>query len=314
LDAERDNLRAAFEYLLASGVTEETLELVEAVWPFWLFRGYFEEGRRWAEKAVKQSSDSPSKLRTWVVSTLGEFLRFQGKFEEAIEAKNEALAVARELGEVRMVAATLHDLGEIYMQMGDREQARRLHEEALVLRRQDGRRVGIAHALVGLGDLALVEGDFERARSIYEEILETGRESGEIDFEANGLLSLAEVARRENEHARANELVREGLEVAVELGSVPRIVQALETLAALACAKGPPERAARLIGACEQLRLTTGFAQFDDAATYARTVEAARTQLGSEAFDREHSAGAMLSREEVIAYAVEGLSAQAAKG
>jgi predicted ATPase len=314
LDAERDNLRAALEYLLASRVTEETLELVEAVWPFWLFRGYLEEGRSWAEKAVKRSSDTPSKLRSWVVSTLGEFLRFQGKFEEAIEAKNEALAVARELGEVRIVAATLHDLGEIYMQMGDREQARRLHEEALVLRRQDGRRIGIAHALVGLGDLALIEGDFERARSIFEEVLETGRESGESDFEANGLLSLAEVARRENEHVRANELLREGLAVAVELGSVLRIVQALETLAALACVEGHTERAARLIGASEQLRRETGYAQFDDAATYAQTVKAARTQLGSEAFDRERSAGAMLTREEAIACAIEGLSEHPVKG
>jgi hypothetical protein len=100
----------------------------------------------------------------------------------------------------------------------------------------------------------------------------------------------------------------------VEFGSVLRIVQALETLAALASADGPPARAARLIGASEQLRQETGFAIFDDAATYARTVEAARTQLGSEAFDRERSAGAMLSREAVIAYANEGLNTQAAKG
>jgi non-specific serine/threonine protein kinase len=213
-----------------------------------------------------------------------------------------------------MVAATLHDLGEIYMQMGDREQARKLHEEALVLRRQDGGRVGIAHALSGLGDLALVEGDLERARSIYEEILETGRESRETDFEAGGLLSLAEVARRENDYVRANKLLQEGLATAVELGSVLRIVQALETLAALECVEGSPERAARLIGGCEQLRRETGFAMFDDAATYARTVEAARTQLGSGAFDRERSAGAMLSRDAVIAFAVEGLSARGAKG
>jgi predicted ATPase/class 3 adenylate cyclase len=314
MDAERDNLRAALDYLLATGETDAALTLVEVVWPFWLFRGYLEEGRRWVERAVSQSSDTPSKLRTWVVGLLGEFLRFQGKFEEAIEAKNEALVVARDLGEVRMVAATLHDLGEIYMQMGDREQARRLHEEALVIRRRDGGRIGIAHALIGLGDLALLEGDLERAQAIFEEILEVGRESGERDFQAGGLLSLAEVARRENDHARAGELVREGLAVAVEFGSVLRIVGALETLAALASANGPPERAARLIGACERLRQETGFAIFDDAATYARTVEAARTQLGSEAFDRERSAGAMLSREEIIAFAVEGLSAQGAKG
>jgi hypothetical protein len=157
---------------------------------------------------------------------------------------------------------------------------------------------------VGLGDLALVEGDFERARSIYEEVLEAGREFGESDFEANGLLSLAEVARRENDYMRTNKLVREGLAIAVELGSVVRIVQALETLAALAGAEGPPERAARLIGGCEQLRRETGFALFDDAATYARTVETTRTQLGSEAFDRERSAGAMLTRDGIVTYAV----------
>ena len=125
-----------------------------------------------------------------------------------------------------------------------------------------------------------------------------------VDAYANGLLSLADVARRENDYVRTNELVREGLAIAVELGSVVRIVQALETLAALASAEGPPERAARLIGGCEQLRRETGFALFDDAATYARTVETARTQLGSEAFDRERSAGAMLTRDGIVAYAV----------
>jgi predicted ATPase len=305
MDAERDNLRAALEYLLATGETDAALTLVDAVWVFWMFRGYLEEGRRWTERAVRQSGDTPSKPRAWVVTLLGEFLRFQGKFEEAIEAKNEALAVARDLGEARMVAATLHDLGEIYMQMGDREQARSLHEEALVIRRRDGGRVGIAHALTGLGDLALLEGDLERARAIFEEILEAGRESGESDFQANGLLALAEVARRENDHARARGLVRGGLAIAVELGSVLRIVGALEILAALASAGGQPARAARLIGASDRLRQETGFAMFDDAETYAWTIETTRTQLSPEAFDRERSAGATFSREELIAYADE---------
>jgi hypothetical protein len=93
---------------------------------------------------------------------------------------------------------------------------------------------------------------------------ETGRECGERDFEACGLLSLAEVARRENDHTRASELVQEGLAVAVDLGSVGRIVQALEIFAALAVTDGAPARAARLIGAAEQLRLETGFAIYDD--------------------------------------------------
>jgi predicted ATPase/class 3 adenylate cyclase len=101
MDAEQDNLRAALECLFEIGETDTALTLVEAVWRFWMIRGYLEEGRRWAEQAVSQSSNTPTKLRAAVVSVFGEFLRFQGKSEEALTAKNECLALERELGECR---------------------------------------------------------------------------------------------------------------------------------------------------------------------------------------------------------------------
>jgi predicted ATPase/class 3 adenylate cyclase len=299
-DAEQDNLRAALAYLLGSGRAEMALELIEGVWPFWMVRGHLEEGRRWAEEAVTQTADRPSKLRSWDVSALGEFLRFQGRFEEAIDAKNEALADLRKLKETRLVAATLHDLGEIHMQLGDRDRARQLHEEALLLRRKDGDRIGIAHALVGLADLALTEDDFDRARGIYEEIRDAGRECDERDFEANGLLGLGEVARREGDYTTARALLREGLEVAVEVGSVFRIVVALEALAALACAEGEWEHAAHLLGASERLRRETGFAIFDDPASYEQTLAEVRMRLGSESFERERDNGGVMSLETVI--------------
>jgi predicted ATPase/class 3 adenylate cyclase len=314
LDAEQDNLRVALGYFLASGHAEKALGLVEGVWPFWMCRGYLEEGRRWAEEAVTQSADTPSKLRSWAVSTLGEFLRFQGRFDEAIEAKNHALEVAGELEEPRMVAATLHDLGEIYMQMGDRDRARQLHEEALGLRREDGGRIGIAHALVGLADLAVLEGDFDRARSFYAEIRDAGRECDEWDFEANGLLGLGEVARREGNYSQANELLREGLDVAVDTGSVFRILGALEGFAALSSSEGRWEHAARLLGASQRLRQETGFALFDDLATYERTVETVRTQLGVEVFECACAEGRALSTEDAIGLARDSVTGAEATG
>jgi hypothetical protein len=117
------------------------------------------------------------------------------------------------------------------------------------------------------------------------------------------LLGLGEVARRQGDYTRAQALLQEGLEVAVEAGFVFRIVAGLEALAALASAEKRWEHAAHLLGASERLRRDTGFAIFDDPTSYEQTVDAVRTQLGSESFEREWDNGGAMSVETVIGLA-----------
>jgi predicted ATPase len=44
-EIEHDNFRAAREYFVGSGRTEEALELAAALYLLWMYRGYAEEGR-----------------------------------------------------------------------------------------------------------------------------------------------------------------------------------------------------------------------------------------------------------------------------
>jgi predicted ATPase/class 3 adenylate cyclase len=307
LDAEVENVRVALGHLLDGGDIEAASDLIGGVrggglWLFWMARGLLEEGRRWTARVVERSESLPKAKQADLASIHGEFLRFQGRFDEAIAVKEEALILGRELENFRLVAATLHDLGEIHMALGDREAARDLHEQSLELRRQDGGRIGIAHALSGLGDLALAEGDLDRARAIYEEILAAGRECDEPDFEVGALLSLGDVARREGDLPHAAELVREGLAAASELGSIFRISQGIDASAVLASLEGRRERAAKLLGAGDRLREQANLSLFAEPEAEAE-LEKIRSHLESPG--HAFANGLAMTVEDAVAYALE---------
>jgi tetratricopeptide (TPR) repeat protein len=303
LDADHENLRAALRHLLDAGEAESVASLIDSVWAFWMMRGLLEEGRRWTDAALKRSAILAPAVRAHLLATQGEFLRFQGRFDEAIASKNEAAAAARDLGDRPLLAATLHDLGEVYLQLRDHERSRQFHEEALSLRQEDGSRLGIAHALIGLADLALVEGDLARARTLYEQILDAGRESGELDFEAGALISLGDIARREGDSALASRLIHDGLSVASRLGSVFRLLQGVVALTLLAWTQAQPQRAATLLGASDQLREQSGYQVLAEFDTDAQLSEI-RAHVQSAGLEHAFAEGRAMTLDEAVAYAL----------
>src|SRR5438552_8851721 len=52
VELEHDNLRAALEFAISDGRSDDAARLVYALWRFWQSRGYLREGRSWAERAV----------------------------------------------------------------------------------------------------------------------------------------------------------------------------------------------------------------------------------------------------------------------
>jgi non-specific serine/threonine protein kinase len=83
------------------------------------------------------------------------------------------------------------------------------------------------------------------------------------------------------------------------------IVGSLAGLGAVAAAQGQPERAARILGAAEFARETTGFAMLPvDRETYNRATAATRRVLRVEAFEACWSEGRAMPLGEVVAYAM----------
>jgi hypothetical protein len=102
---------------------------------------------------------------------------------------------------------------------------------------------------------------------------------------------------------RSQSLLRECLAIHLETGA--DITFVLQSLATLANARGQPARAARLLGADEAVRSTTGRAiDPGDRPDYERTLSSVRAGLGEAAFLAAWAEGQALTEEQAVALAM----------
>jgi hypothetical protein len=90
----------------------------------------------------------------------------QGDHAKARALQEESLALNREVGDKRGVAAALNGLGAVARFQGDHATARVLYEENLALRRELGDKRGIIECLAGLAGVAQGEGQPQRAAKL----------------------------------------------------------------------------------------------------------------------------------------------------
>jgi tetratricopeptide (TPR) repeat protein len=82
----------------------------------------------------------------------------QGDYATALTFYEECLALRRELGYKRGVAATLADVANVRAKQGEYAAARTLYEESLTLFRELGNQRGMVSVLSGLACLAQAQG------------------------------------------------------------------------------------------------------------------------------------------------------------
>jgi predicted ATPase/class 3 adenylate cyclase/Tfp pilus assembly protein PilF len=104
----------------------------------------------------------------------------QTRFDEARVDYEQALALARELGDRRLEGGVLGNLGGLHHDRGELDLARSLYEQALALAQDvgDQRWEGNAHCNLGL--LMLEQGSGEPARAQFEQALAMARQSGHV--------------------------------------------------------------------------------------------------------------------------------------
>ncbi|MDQ5854637.1 MAG: helix-turn-helix domain-containing protein, partial [Chloroflexota bacterium] len=112
LEAERDNLRAALAWAVASGHAEVAARLAAGRAWFWSERGYFSEGQRWLETALGMSPVLPAYIRARALGRVASLVAPQGDPERVQAPLQESLALWRELGNQEEIASTLFLLGD----------------------------------------------------------------------------------------------------------------------------------------------------------------------------------------------------------
>jgi non-specific serine/threonine protein kinase len=198
--------------------------------------------------------------RRWLSVVLGHYevwLRQPGDAAlpraQLTERLDEALALAREVGDRYREVRALRGLFDLARDAGDLDRAEALGRQTLALCEAMGSGSGVTLMHTLLGALALARGEPAAARRRLDSALAgaiRSRDTGQIAWARWGLGLLAAAG---GEPGRVRAHYRAAVALFRERGVLAELAQNLPTLAALALREGRPDRAVRLASAAESL-------------------------------------------------------------
>lgn len=309
LEAEHEHLLEALQWFLEQGDAEKALRLGAALYAFWHTRGDLREGLEWFTKALAAPGGSSS-TRAKALHRAG-MLAFRTGDQAAARAHfEESLAVARELGDKRQIAASLLGLGRLVaLRQGDYAAGHRLFDESLTIARELRDRRSEGSAIHCLAALARLEGEQERAVALYTESLSLHRELGDERFVATEQLNLGFMTYHQGDTDTAARLFAESLRSSRERGDKYVMPPNLVGLAGVAMKSGDPARAARLLGSADALLESAGLVlDPDDQLEYDRIARAVRAELSGDRMDAMLTEGRAMNVEQAIEDALEAAS------
>jgi predicted ATPase/DNA-binding SARP family transcriptional activator len=249
LDAETENLRAAFDHALASGDDETGVRLAIAQRWYWMVRGRIAEGR--AAFAWATSVDIEPVMHAAALNGSATFAKHQGDIAAAREQWEEALATFRAHGDGGEAARCYAELGGVAVADGDLRLAYAMYEEAAELFCELGQPVREAIAVSNLAAIAADLDDLEASVSFGERAIEVQRGLRDWPDLAVSLANLAPTELRRGNLEVSRALLEEAVRLAEEYGYQLLLAHAVAVAAELAAVDGEAELAARLVGAAE---------------------------------------------------------------
>jgi tetratricopeptide (TPR) repeat protein len=221
LDEELDNFRAAIETALVAE-PEAAARFGVALQRYWDIRGLFREGADWLERTLA-TWPGEGELRARALAALGRLLLYHGRIRDAGGVLELALAASREVGDPKLVLATMTDLGQAAMQSWDVERTRALSADGLALaRRQDDANL-TAEMLLVASLAPFHAGECDTGMGLVREALALARQAGNKRLEARllvelGLNELGPIQASEATRAAAQRHLEAGRELADQIG------------------------------------------------------------------------------------------------
>jgi hypothetical protein len=131
LERDHDNFRSALSWMVSSGEAELGLRLGAALGDFWRLGSHVREGVRWLGSLLALPGAAGSTLvRARALHAAGELLAWINKPEDYLRFSQEAVAIYRDLGDSRGMAAALQELGWAELELGHLDGARTQLAEA----------------------------------------------------------------------------------------------------------------------------------------------------------------------------------------
>jgi predicted ATPase/DNA-binding SARP family transcriptional activator len=313
LDKDLDNIRAAMEWSTNSGKAVAALRIAGSLvyfCYFWFARGnLLSEWQHRIQLALSRPEGMERTLaRAKALNGLG-FMYWADMYPTDRRPElEEALDIARELGDQRNTATALRYLGLLASMQGNYVEARSLLEQSLEIWRPMGPegKVEVSWTLTFLGDVALNQNESNEARSIYEEAVAILREIGDKNFLAYSVRRLGLLAWRKKDYRKAIALCKESLSLNRELGDPRGVLASVSAFADIAVVQGKFERGATLISAVETQLAAMGMRLLPvDKLESERNLVLLLSKLDEKTLNKFWAKGKAMALDDAIAFALQ---------
>ena len=231
IEREHDNLRAALQWSMESGATQQRIEiglrLGGALRRFWLVRAFVNEGRAFLERALTAGMEVAIPIRAKALIAAANLAIVQSDYPCSEALARESLVLFRELEDQEGTVFSLQLLGSALYQRGDLAAGSSLIGEALALSRKLGQTDSIAWLLYQQALYDIGQGEYSRACDLLEESLTLHRKNEHKRGIAFSLIQLAKVHFvSQGDQVRVHSLLEEGLALARELSDKDSLASA----------------------------------------------------------------------------------------
>jgi predicted ATPase/DNA-binding CsgD family transcriptional regulator len=308
ITVELPNLRAAAQFCLSTPTDAQTGQRIAADLIFyWHAVALVHEGRHWCERVVAADAQ-PTADRLRALLAYAYSLYTQGDSDAAVARAREALDLAGRLDAPHLQARATYALGTALLVSGDLAAARPVLQDAVArLADLDNADAHRSYALNALAVTLLFQGEAQQADRVCAEARDICRTHGERWWLGYTVVASALAALALGDTARATGYVRESLRSRHDMHDVQGMAGSVERLAWIAATVGDYPRAARLLGAADQLWRIVGVTLYGAAQWLRGRQECeARTRqaLGDQAYEQARRDGAVLSTDEAVRYAL----------
>jgi predicted ATPase len=297
---DHDNLRRAFQWLVAHE-REQALALVAQLGTelkFWELGGFFQEGRRWLQRALEETQGLVSIHRAQALlaaadlsSAISDFeyglqsarqaqdlfqrlgdqqgeidarlkycelARLAGELENLLGQAEEALRISEQMSYTAGIAQAKLMLGSISHFAGENQAAMQYLLPSVVLWRELRRPFELATALNRLAGALLAIREYAAAQQAYDECRDIYQSLGYRRGVALAIHNLGETAHQMGDYVHARALLCESLRIRHHLGLPRGYPYSFELLAQVNESEERYEQAVELLAAAETLRVRIG--------------------------------------------------------
>jgi tetratricopeptide (TPR) repeat protein len=227
----------------------------------------------------------------------------QGDFEASVAHGERAMELGAAAGLERPGLEVASTVGRSLLSLGEEERALALFRQAAERGPTIGRPGIAAIGLLNLGYTALLRGELELADDDLRHAVDAAASSGERHAQARSLAARSSVALERGRLEDAQDFANQSLALAAPMHDRDNACWAIE-LVGCATAAGDPGRAARLLGAAEELRIVLGGHLTGlELAQHERALSLLSAALAPDALAAAWEAGRRLSLDDAAALA-----------